>query len=172
MGEDNVRFWGRTQAPWPRARIAAAPAALAVVLLLTSCAGPPSAADRSYRGMLSTPQATPSAGPGAPSGAPPAASPAPPLSLGEPLAAWVDRPRRFGITLWGSSSCPAVPSRIEATAPDRVSIRVEPSAGNPWTADLAPTSHEFSVPVGAGTLPLTITLVYAQGERTRTLVLE
>jgi len=88
------------------------------------------------------------------------------------VAAWVDRPRRFGITLWGSSSCPAVPSRIEATAPDRVSIRIEPSGGNPCTADLAPTSHEFSVPAGAGILPLTITLVYAQGESTRTLVLE
>ncbi len=46
------------------------------------------------------------------------------------------------------------------------------SGGNPCTADLAPTLHEISVPAGAGTLPLTITLVYAQGERTRTLVLE
>ena len=159
-GKTNVRFWGRTQAPWPRTRIAAAPAALAVVLLIAGCAGPPNTADRSYRGMLST------------SAAAPGASPAPPQTLGKPVAAWVDRPRRFGITLWGSSSCPAVPSRIEATAPDRVSIRIEPSAGNPCTADLAPTSHEFSVPAGAGTLPLTITLVYAQGERTRTLVLE
>lgn len=44
--------------------------------------------------------------------------------------------------------------------------------GNPCTADLAPTSHEFSVPAGAGTLPLTITLAYAQGESTRMLVLE
>ncbi|QDY90149.1 hypothetical protein E7Y32_07955 [Arthrobacter sp. UKPF54-2] len=142
-------------------RRAAAPAALAVVLLLVGCAGPPDAADRSYRGMLSTSAAAP----GAPSAAPP-------QTLGQPVVAWVDRPRRFGITLWGSSSCPAIPSRIEAAAPDRVSIRIEPSAGNPCTADLAPTSHEFGIPPGAGTLPLTITLVYAQGERTRTLVLE
>ena len=141
-------------------RRAAAPAALAVVLLLAGCAGPPDASDRSYRGMLST------------SAAAPGASAVPPQMLGQPVAAWVDRPRRFGITLWGSSSCPAVPSRIEANGPDRVSIQIEPSAGNPCTADLAPTSHEFSVPPGAGTLPLTITLVYAQGERTRTLVLE
>ncbi|MEQ4518843.1 hypothetical protein ABLI39_05695 [Pseudarthrobacter sp. B907] len=87
-------------------------------------------------------------------------------------AEWRPRGRGRRITLWGSSSCPAVPSRIEATAPDQVSIQIAPSPGNPCTADLAPTSHEFSVPAGADTLPLTITLVYAQGERTHTLVLE
>ena len=142
------------------------------MLLLTGCAGPPNAADRSYRGMLSTPAATPVVPSSVPSGAPPGASSAPPLALGQPAAAWVDKSRRFGITLWGSSSCPAVPSRVEATAPGQVSIRVEPSAGNPCTADLAPTSHEFRVPAGAGTLPLTITLVYAQGGSSRTLMLE
>ncbi|MET3810200.1 hypothetical protein [Arthrobacter sp. UYEF3] len=173
---------------------AVAAAALAVVVgMLTACAGPSSAADRSYRGMISTPSVSRIAPPGAPPGAPPAppgappgatpapsappgappgATPAPRLKLGTPVAGWVDRPRRFGVTLWGSSSCPAVPTRIEATAPDRVAIRLEASAQNPCTADLAPTTHEFSVPAGAGTLPLTITLVYAEGEGSTTLVLE
>lgn len=163
--------------PWRRARArAAAPAAFAVVLLLTGCAGPPNVADRSYRGMLSTPAATPEVTPGgpssAPSGAPPGASPAPPLALGQPLAGWVDKPRRFGVTLWGSSSCPAVPIRIEATGNGRVRITFEQSGEKVCTADLAPTTHEFTVPAGADTLPLAVTLVDGKGGAMHTLVLE
>lgn len=144
----------------PAGARAAAPAALAVVLLLAGCTGPPNAADRSYRGMLSTPAA------------PPGASPAPPMELGTPLAGWVDKPRRFGVTLWGSSSCPAVPTRIEATGNDRVSITFEQAGEKVCTADLAPTTHEFTVPAGAGTLPLAVTLVDGKGVTMHTLVLE
>ncbi|MCX6499027.1 MAG: hypothetical protein NTU93_09515 [Arthrobacter sp.] len=151
---------------------ALAASAFVGIVMLTACAGPPSAADRSYRGMLSNPPVSLGAPKSAQPSAPPGASPAPRLTLGTPTAGWVDKPRRFGVPLWGSSSCPAIPTRIEATAPDRVTIRFEASAQNPCTADLAPTTHEFSVPAGAGTLPLTITLIYAEGEGTTTLVLE
>lgn len=171
-----MRLWGqsprqRRVAAVERHGTALAALILAVALMLTGCAGPPSVADRSYRGTLPTPPVSPGATQGAPS-VPPGAVPAPRLKLGTPEAGWLEKPRRFGITLWGSSSCAAVPTRIEVTAPDRVRIRFEAPAQNPCTADLAATTHEFSVPAGADTLPLTITLVYAEGEGTTTLVLE
>ena len=47
-----------------------------------------------------------------------------------------------------------------------ISAMATAAAGHLWIREASP------VPAGAGTLPLKITLVYAQGERTRTLVLE
>ena len=142
--------------------------ATGVVLGVGACAGPPNAADRSYRGVVASPSVAPtvSAGPST------TASAAPPPGLGTPLAGWVDRPRRFGLTVWGSSSCPPVPTRIEATGSDRVNITFEQAGDKVCTADLAPTTHEFTVPAGADTLPLAVTLVDGQGGTMHTFVLE
>lgn len=151
-----------------RLRTLACTLAAGILLGVAACAGPPNAADRSYRGVVASPSVTPHASPGPSS----TASPAPLPGLGTPLAGWVDKPRRFGVTLWGSSSCPAVPTRIEATGSDRVSITFGPAGEKVCTADLAPTTHEFTVPSRADTLPLTVTLVDGQGTTMHTLVLE
>ncbi|MET4137297.1 hypothetical protein [Pseudarthrobacter sp. PvP090] len=85
---------------------------------------------------------------------------------------WMEKPRRFGVTLWGSSSCPAVPARMDATARDRVSISFEQAAEKACTADLAPMTYEFTVPAGADAVPLTLILVDGQGVTMHTFVLE
>ena len=128
--------------------------AAGIVLGATGCAGQPGAADHSYRGVVASPSVTPHSSPDPST----TAVPAPPPGLGTPLAAWVEKPRRFGVTLWGSSSCPAVPTRMEATAPDRVSISFEQAGEKACTADLAPMTYEFKVPAGADTVPLTVIL--------------
>ena len=142
--------------------------ATGVVLGAAGCAGPPSAADRSYRGVVAAPSVTPGASPDPST----TAVPGPPPGLGTPLAAWLEKPRRFGVTLWGSSSCPAVPTRMEATARDRVSISFEQAGEKACTADLAPMTYEFKVPAGADAVPLTLILVDGHGVTMHTFVLE
>jgi hypothetical protein len=155
--------------PGKRRRLRTLACALAVGTLLgaAACAGPPNAADRSYRGVA-PPSVTPNGTPGSSS----TASPAPPGAFGTPLAGWVDKPRRFAVTLWGSSSCPAVPIRIEAAGSERVSITFEQAGDKVCTADMAPTTHEFTVPAGADTLPLAVALVDGQGGTMHAFVLE
>ena len=145
--------------------------AAGIVLGVAGCAGPPGPpgpADRSYRGVVASPSVTPRPSPDPST----TAVPGPPPGLGTPLAAWVQKPRRFGVTLWGSSSCPAVPTRMEATARDRVSISFEQAGEKACTADLAPMTYEFKVPAGADTVPLTLILVDGQGVTMHTFVLE
>ena len=142
--------------------------AAGIVLGVTGCAGQPGAADHSYRGVVASPSVTPHSSPDPST----TAVPAPPPGLGTPLAAWVEKPRRFGVTLWGSSSCPAVPTRMEATAPDLVSISFEQAGEKACTADLAPMTYEFKVPAGADTVPLTVILADGQGVTIHTFVLE
>ena len=159
-----------SQRPGKRSRPGALAGALAtgVLLCVAACAGPHSVADRSYRGVVASPSVTPEASPDSPT----TASPAPPPGLGMPVAGWVDKPRRFGVTLWGSSSCPAVPTRIEATGHDRVTISFEQAGEKACTADLAPTTHEFTVPAGADSIPLAVSLIDGRGKTMHTLVLE
>lgn len=142
--------------------------AAGIVLGVAGCAGPPSAADRSYRGVVVSPSVTPRPSPDPST----TAVPGPPPGFGTPLAAWVEKPRRFGVTLWGSSSCPAVPTRMEATARDRVSISFEQAGEKACTADLSPTTYEFTVPAGADTVPLTLILVDGKGVAIHTFLLE
>ncbi len=151
-----------------RMRALACILATGVVLGAGACAGQPNAADRSYRGVVASPSVAPtvSAGPST------TASPAQPPGLGTPLAGWVEKPRRFGLTVWGSSSCPPVPIRIEATGPGRVTITFDEARERACTADLAPTTYEFTVPAGADSLPLAVTLADSQGQAMHTLVLE
>jgi hypothetical protein len=61
---------------------------------------------------------------------------------------------------------------MEATARDRVSISFEQAGEKACTADLAPTTYEFTVPAGADTVPLTLILVDGQGVTMHTFVLE
>ncbi|MFP7760409.1 hypothetical protein [Marisediminicola sp. LYQ85] len=115
---------------------------------------PPSVADESYRGLPNTAgDASDDAGGGG-SGAPVDDG----LTTGEPSARWVERPGRFAITVFGSSSCPAVPTAMEASASDRVTVSFETDSSGECTADMAATTHEFTVPSEASALPLTIVI--------------
>lgn len=112
-----------------------------MVLLLAGCSGAAGVADRSYAGL-------PESG-----GVPPEAE-----VTGEPVAVWVEEGESFAVTTWGSSSCPAEPTSVETTDAGIVEISFETDAEGPCTADLAPTTSEFSVPDDAATSPLVLSL--------------
>jgi hypothetical protein len=61
---------------------------------------------------------------------------------------------------------------MESEARGRVSITFEPATQQACTADLAPTSYEFTAPAGADTVPLTVVLTDAQGRAADTFVLD
>lgn len=144
----------RTTAP-----AAAALAALAFGAALTACTGPAltpwSLADDSYPGLAQT--ADPTGGSAFDT---------------SPRAEWLEGGRSISITTWGSSSCPPVPTALEATAPDAVTVHFEPSPFDPCTADMAPTTHELSLPVEVDARPLTITLEHGSTDATTSLVLD
>jgi hypothetical protein len=135
------------------------------VMLLAACTGPPiasdqkepsSVADRTYRGTTET-----SGGPGEGAAFSESAQ-----------GTWLERNQTFAVTIWGSSSCPSIPTSIEPEADNAITIHLEPSPHDPCTADMAPTTHEFTVPSGSGTAPLTITLTYADWDGTDSIVLD
>lgn len=114
---------------------------LLIVLVLAGCSGDRGVADRSYAGL-------PEAG-----GVPPKVD-----VDTEPIAVWVEEGETFAVTTWGSSSCPAEPTSIETTDAGVVEILFDIDSDGPCTADLAPATSEFTVPDGAATSPLVITV--------------
>jgi hypothetical protein len=126
-------------------------------VLLTACAGAPSSvSDRTYSGTVET------------SGGPDEGM----ESFGSPRGVWLKRNDTFAITLWGSFSCPRVPASMERIADDAVTINFEASPQDPCTADLSPTTHEFTVPSGSTATPLTVTLTYTDGGGADSLTLD
>jgi hypothetical protein len=130
----SMRRWG----------IAALVTASTVLMLAACTSGPPSVADDTYRGL---PEAT------SDSGDPTA------LSFSA-QGAWVKQNQTFALTTWGSSSCPLIPTSIESEADDAVTIHFERSPQTTCTADMAAITHEFTVPAGSDSTPLTVTLTY------------
>lgn len=114
---------------------------LLTVLLLAGCSNAQGAADRSYAGL-------PESG-----GVPPEAE----IST-EPVAVWIEEGESFAVTTWGSSSCPAEPTSIETTDAGVVEIEFDTDSDGPCTADLAPTTSEFTVPDDAVASPFVITV--------------
>jgi len=112
-----------------------------VALLLAGCSDAHSAADRSYAGLPESGNVPPDAEINA-----------------EPIAIWIEEGESFAVTTWGSSSCPAEPTSLETTDAGVVDILFDTDAGGPCTADLAPMTHEFTVPDDAATAPLVISL--------------
>lgn len=74
-------------------------------------------------------------------------------------ATWIERGRRFAVITWGSSTCPLVPTTLAMD--EQVTIGFESSDEDVCTADLGPTTHEFTVPDGAAPGPLGIVVTYA-----------
>jgi hypothetical protein len=160
-----IRFAVRHASRMKRWGIAAVVTVSAVILLAACTGGPPiasdqeepsSVADRTYRGTTET-----SRGPGEGT-----------VFSESPQGTWLERNQTFAVTTWGSSSCPSIPTSIELEAKNAVAIHFEPSPHDPCTADMAPTTHEFTVPSGSGTTPLTITLTYADWDGTDSIVLD
>jgi len=114
---------------------------LIVVLLLAGCSGGQSVADRSYAGLPESGDVPPDA-----------------VVNAQSIAIWIEEGESFAVTMWGSSSCPAEPTLIEATDAGVVDLRFDTDSVGPCTADLAPTTHEFTVPDDAVTSPLVISL--------------
>lgn len=127
---------------------------LLVVLALAGCSGPDSVADRSYAGL---PESVDETDVGA---------------SGEPVATWIEDDETFAVTMWGSSSCPAVPSSIDTTDSGAVEITFVTDSSGPCTADLAPTTHEFGVPDDAAASPLEVTIGWEGADTTSTLTLD
>lgn len=63
-----------------------------------------------------------------------------------PTALWVERGESFAVVTMGSSSCPAVATKVEAYGDDLVSVTFGSSPNTPCTADIAPTTHQFDLP--------------------------
>ena len=126
-------------------------------LLLAGCAEPVSVAERTTRGLpgsLSLAQREN-------------------LEPGEPAAFWLQAGSRFALVTWGSSTCPAVVTRMDAMGADAIELGVESSGGSgPCSADLAPTTHELLVPESVTRRPVTLALHYAEGPDAKTLVLD
>jgi hypothetical protein len=73
----------------------------------------------------------------------------------EPGAAWIEKGETFAVVTWGSSSCVPVP--IEMTGEgEMVKIKFEPSDQEVCTADMAATTHTFTVPEGMASTPTSV----------------
>lgn len=68
------------------------------------------------------------------------------LEMSMPFGHTVDD-KTFTVTVWGSSSCPSVPTLMATLSFDTVSMFFEDEPGDiPCTADLTTTTYEFTVP--------------------------
>lgn len=134
------------------------PATVALVLAITvmflSACAPTSIADGSYRGEIE-----------------PSAEADEPFS-GQPRIGWIERNKRFALTIWGSSSCPSIPTSIKAEANNAITIHFEQSPRDSCTADMAATTYEFTVPSGSGATPLTVILEFPPQGGTYPMILE
>ncbi|GGH50999.1 hypothetical protein [Microbacterium album] len=125
-------------------------------MALSGCAGPPGVADRTYRGLPTSP-ALP--------------EPADPLPE-EPMASWLEDSNRIALVTWGSSACPRVVTAIEARDASTVQLTLEPSGREVCTADMSPTTHELTLPDDATGRPLTLLLTYTDWPEATELTLE
>lgn len=129
---------------------------LTAAMLLSGCSGPASVAERVERGLpTSWTEAQRSA-----------------IPWETTSAAWLEDGSRFALITWGSSSCPAVVTSLEAIAADGIELRLEPSGGSgPCSADMAATTHELALPESVTGRPVILTLRYPEGAPAETLVL-
>jgi hypothetical protein len=89
------------------------------------------------------------------------------LLNGLPLAIWLDADRAgLAVVTFGSSSCPPVPTSIGRVDDTTIAISFVRSPDTPCTADLAPTTHEFTTPDGiAADSPATLELRFENDQR-------
>lgn len=85
---------------------------------------------------------------------------------------WVESGSVFAVTTWGSSSCPLVPIELSELTADAVGISFADSPGEVCTADMAPTTNEFTLPVSVTERPVLIMITYESWEDIHTLALD
>ncbi|MCK2023574.1 hypothetical protein KZC52_11610 [Microbacterium sp. kSW2-24] len=85
--------------------------------------------------------------------------PQPHLIAAEPVAGWVDGEESFGIVTFGSSSCPLVAASVSADDPGTVTVDFRYSSNNPCTADMAMTTHVFTLPENVTQRPVAVAFV-------------
>jgi len=104
--------------------------ALVVPLLLAGCSTPASIASSTY--------------PDVPDGYAETVN----LFSAEPIAVWVHGKTLLAIVTVGSGSCPPVPTSISAPDATTIDVTFVKSPNSPCSADLGPTTHEFTIPEG------------------------
>ncbi len=88
-----------------------------------------------------------------------------------PIAVWAEKNVRFAVVTWGSSSCPLVASDLTVEDDDRIALTFASSTNKPCTADMAATTHEFTLPDEITKTPVTITISYQDADGIDTLSL-
>lgn len=83
---------------------------------------------------------------------------------GEPAAAWVHHWSTIAITVFGSSSCPPVPTRVQADA-DRgiITVTISENYAGPCTADLAPYTSVIELHRQMSSMHRTELLIHQEG---------
>ncbi|MGG7507170.1 hypothetical protein [Plantibacter sp. YIM 135249] len=107
-----------------------AAAALTGALLLAGCSGAPFSSD--YAGV--------------PTNAPNESSNDP--SANTPVAVWTTDGTSIALTTFGSSSCPAAPTKVEVVSATKLSMPLKATGGEVCTADFAPHTYEIPKPDG------------------------
>jgi len=80
--------------------------------------------------------------------------------LDEGPAAMLDGDGNLTLVTYGSSSCPATVTGIEAQDADTVALSLDAGSAGVCTADMAPTTHVIRVPDAASARPLTVHVTY------------
>lgn len=118
-------------------RTAVATLPIVLALLASGCGGEPdTVAVRTYQGVPDQ---------------------MPPDSAGssEPQVVWEQQGSTFAVTTYGSSTCPAVATRLVGKG-NSVRVGFEPNPQKNCTADLAPTTHIFDLPIERSSAPVTV----------------
>jgi hypothetical protein len=83
------------------------------------------------------------------------------LLNGEPSAAWLLGKKSFAIVTFGSSSCPPIPIKLDATPPSAMALTFVPSQNQPCGAEMGATTHQFYLPEGMDVgAPIEVHVVY------------
>jgi hypothetical protein len=76
-----------------------------------------------------------------------------------PFAVWSVGRRELSIVVWGSTTCPDIPTRAVATSSTRIAVTYASGSSAPCTSDASPTTTTFATPAGIDTArPVTIDL--------------
>lgn len=84
---------------------------------------------------------------------------------------WLDEGSRFSLITFGSSSCPWVVTRLEAVDEGSIRLNLELEDAGACTDDLAPLTHELTLPPAVTERPVALQLTYSNWDSVTELVL-
>jgi hypothetical protein len=86
------------------------------------------------------------------------------------VVGWIDAGRRMYVTTWGSSSCPTVPTDLDAQSDSALSLTLKDKVSQSCTEDLVPTTYALDVPVEVSAAPeVQVTIRSERGDIEQTL---